>query len=176
MNMLLLLFSLQSMAELPVVPPSPDWCVQVASSHYQVPVDLVRAVLKTENGCGKVVRNTNGSFDMGCMQINSIHLAELQGYGFTKDMLVHNVRCSNVIIGTWMLKKLIKDAKTPEQWWVAVGSYNSTPTKKNKGVYNRRYQLWVWKNLRRLQMSSAPIFDAKVDNTKTAEVNHGNTN
>lgn len=58
---------LQSMAELPIVPPSPDWCVRVASSHYQVPVDLVRAVLKTENGCGKVVRNKNGSVDMGCM-------------------------------------------------------------------------------------------------------------
>lgn len=83
----------------------------------------------------------------------------------------------NVIIGTWMLKKLIKDAKTPEQWWVAVGSYNLDANKEEqRGLQPPLSVMGVEKNLRRLQMSSAPIFDAKVDNTKTAEVNHGNTN
>jgi hypothetical protein len=103
---------------------------------------------------------------MGCMQINSIHLPELAGYGITKKMLVNNERCINVFIGTWMIKKLIRSAKSPEEFWVQVGSYNSTPTKKNGGVYNRRYQLWVWKNLKKIQYSNQPIM---TDNTKEPE-------
>ena len=156
-----LLFSIAgycvSLADLPVVPPSVDFCIAKATEHYQVPPDLVRAIQKTENGCGRVATNTNGSFDMGCMQINSIHLSELAGYGITKKMLVNNERCINVFIGTWMIKKLIRSAKTPEEFWVQVGSYNSTPTKKNGGVYNRRYQKWVWKNLKKIQYSNQPI-------------------
>jgi len=109
----------------------------------------VRAVLREENGkAGQVRRNKNGSFDMGPMQINSVHLPELAKYGITQTMLT-NDECLNIHVGTYYLQKNI--ITTPGFWtaagfWKAVGNYHSaTPDK------NIRYQYRVWGKLNELR-------------------------
>jgi len=126
--------------------PDRDACVASAATHYAVPVDLVRAVLRTEGGSvGTVSRNTNGTRDLGPMQINSIHLPELANYGITESALVRD-ECLNIHVGAFFLRRAL-DAE-PE-FWRGVGRYHSaTPT------FNRAYQLRVWRNLVRLQAAN----------------------
>lgn len=60
-------------------------CIERAAAHYQAHPDLVRAVLRTEGGkVGQIRRNKNGTFDMGPMQVNSVHLPELARFGITQ--------------------------------------------------------------------------------------------
>ncbi|KAG0166433.1 hypothetical protein DFQ30_007198 [Apophysomyces sp. BC1015] len=75
-------------------------CIEQAAAHYRAYPDIIRAVIRAEGGTtGKISRNKDGSFDMGLMQVNSVHLPELARYGITQEMLVGN-ECLNIMIGT----------------------------------------------------------------------------
>lgn len=78
---------------------------------YNVPTGLIELVAKHMEGGkpGMKNSNTNGSFDMGVMQINSIHLKELSQYGIDEDSLVNDV-CTNIDVGTFLLAREIKRA------------------------------------------------------------------
>lgn len=52
-------------------------CVVSASRHHNIPLAVTLALMKTEGGRpGSFVRNTNGSFDMGVMQVNTLWVTE----------------------------------------------------------------------------------------------------
>lgn len=114
-------------------------CVDAAADRYAVPADLVHAIMRVEGGAAGVVsENTNGSRDLGVMQINSIHLPELAGYGITEAALVED-ECLSIQIGAWMLSRSIQ--ASPD-FWVGVGRYHSaTP------ALNDAYQKRVWRQL-----------------------------
>lgn len=120
-------------------------CIAQAAAHYRAHPDLIRAVLHQENGkAGKIRRNKNGSFDMGPMQINSVHLPELAKYGITQQMITNN-ECLNIHIGTYYLQKNIvttPNSGTASGFWNAVGNYHSTTPDKNIS-----YQHLVWGKL-----------------------------
>ena len=113
-------------------------CVVAAGNHYGVSPAVILSVLTTEGGkIGQTSKNKNGTFDIGPMQINSIHLPSLSSYGITLDLL-RDDGCLNVHIGTWMLKKEILSANGSV--WDGIGHYHSrTPEKK------KIYQSAVWK-------------------------------
>jgi hypothetical protein len=125
-------------------------CIRLAAHHYYqrsdpVPfegfVDLIEAVLAVEGGCGRVASNNNGSRDIGCMQINSVHLPLLASYGISEQALYRN-DCQNIMVGVWILHSGLQSAPN---LWVGVGNYNShTPS------HNTRYQQLVWLRLQRL--------------------------
>ncbi|MGH8159369.1 MAG: lytic transglycosylase domain-containing protein [Rhodanobacter sp.] len=129
----------------PVLAASPrDQCIAGASKHYQVHQDIIRAVLRTEGGSvGRVSWNSNGTYDIGPMQINSSHLAELAHYGITEAVLLKN-ECLNVYIGTWMIKKEIVSAP---DLWTGLGNYHS-----HSSTYNADYQWKVWRRLQQVRM------------------------
>lgn len=118
-------------------------CIVRAAAHYGAHPDIIRAVVRTEGGkVGKIRYNKDGSFDMGPMQINSVHLPELAKYGITQTSLT-NDECLNIHIGTYYLQKHIV---TAPHFWNGVGRYYSkTPTK------NVSYQHRVWSNLEKLR-------------------------
>lgn len=114
-------------------------CIERAAAHYKAHPDIVRAVIRTEGGKpGQIRYNKDGSFDMGPMQINSVHLPELAKYSITQSMLT-NDECLNIHIGTYFLQKHII---TAPHYWNGVGKYHSaTPTR------NVSYQYRVWNKL-----------------------------
>lgn len=126
-----------------------ETCVVQAAAHYGAHPDLVRAVLRQEKGkVGYIRRNKNGSFDMGPMQINSVHLPELAKYGITQAMLT-NDECLNIHIGTYYLQKNIvttPNSRTAAGFWNAVGNYHSTTPDRNIS-----YQYLVWGKLLELR-------------------------
>ena len=123
-------------------------CVQLAADKYGLPVSVIHAILEVEGGrVGQAVSNTNGSEDLGPMQINTIWLPRLAPYGITRQQL-QNDRCINILVGSWILSRQLEAAKNMEGpvqrrlWW-GIGAYHSRTPK-----HNVKYALKVWQALR----------------------------
>ena len=95
--------------------------------------------------------NTNGSYDMGPMQINSSWLPELQRRGISEHAVTYDY-CTNILVGAWILARELQGAGAPRintaEYWQAVGRYNShTP------YFNSRYAVRIWHQAKYLQLS-----------------------
>ncbi len=64
-------------------------CLDDAAAYHQLSPVLLRAIARHESGmrADQVNRNTNGTEDIGLMQINSVHLPRLARYGITRAKL-----------------------------------------------------------------------------------------
>ncbi|ABM96839.1 lytic transglycosylase domain-containing protein [Methylibium petroleiphilum] len=106
-------------------------------------LELVKllAVMKAEGGrVGMFSRNTDGSYDIGPMQVNTIHLPELaklfnRSAGEVARLMAYD-GCFNVAVGAWLLRKRTNEADG--DFWYGIGRYHSkTP------VHSTRYILRV---------------------------------
>lgn len=120
-------------------------CVYQSAKKYELPSSLLLAVIKTEGGRnGLAVKNKNGSYDLGIMQINTIHLPALKKMGINRATLLSN-GCVNIDVGAWMLRSHFPakpELTNRDKWWGYVGNYHSKTVS-----YNLAYQKRVWKNL-----------------------------
>ena len=106
-------------------------CVSTASRTYGVPEVVIRAILMVEGGkVGTMSRNTNGSYDLGPMQLNTINLSIInKEYPFLTWRHITYNPCINIMVGTWFLGKKIKNRNGVI--WEGVGDYHSvTPSKR----------------------------------------------
>ena len=102
------------------------FCFQEAGQKYVVSPYLLWAIAKAESSLDPSAfhRNSNGTVDVGLMQINSIWAGKLGG---TWDAL--GDPCTNVMAGAWILSQCIRDYGYT---WQAVGCYHSrTPTRRD---------------------------------------------
>tara|TARA_B100002003_G_C13990461_1_gene478630 strand:- start:367 stop:783 length:417 start_codon:yes stop_codon:yes gene_type:complete len=102
-------------------------CLMLASQTYSIPPAVMVGIYKAEGGkVGQEVKNTNGSYDLGPMQINTIWLPELaKKWGVSEDTARKWVRddaCTNVSVSAWILKQHIQETKSLSQ---AIAYYNS---------------------------------------------------
>lgn len=105
-----------------IINDTPLQCINTAAIYFHVPATLILSVIKKENGRnGQAVKNKNNSYDYGVMQINSIWLPKISGYGYTKEDIQFNA-CKNVFVGTWILAQSIAEGKDV---WQGVGNYHS---------------------------------------------------
>jgi len=119
-------------------------CFDSAAAYQGISANVLRAIAIKENSrCDATIsRNTNGSVDVGCMQINSIHFKELSAHGVLPNDLLD--QCKNIYVGAWHYKKMIRKYGNT---WYAVGAYHSeTPGLRDAyaaGVYKimLRYKL-----------------------------------
>lgn len=115
-------------------------CINQAAIEYQIPATLIISVLKTENGrVGMATPNSNGTFDLGPMQINSAWLGSLAGYGFT----VSDIRddpCKNVTVGAWILSTNIA---SETDFGRGVGDYHSHTAHYNAVYASKVLQKYV---------------------------------
>tara|TARA_X000001036_G_scaffold117898_1_gene111405 strand:- start:2842 stop:3252 length:411 start_codon:yes stop_codon:yes gene_type:complete len=84
-------------------------CLILASQTYSVPPAVLIGIYKAEGGkIGQEVHNTNGSYDLGPMQINTIWIPSLaKKWGVNEDTAKKWVRddaCTNVGVAAWILK------------------------------------------------------------------------
>ena len=122
-------------------------CIELSADRYGLPASIIRAILRVEGGrVGQAVTNTNGTEDLGPMQINTVWLPTLASHGITRRQLQDD-RCINILAGSWILARQMETAKKMEGpaqrrlWW-AIGAYHSrTPE------HNVKYALKVWKAL-----------------------------
>ena len=117
-------------------------CWEEVGQRYNINPYLLAAVAKTEsNFNARAVRqNTNGTRDIGVMQINSIWLPALARYGVTEAHLYDP--CANIAVGAWILSQ---QQGRYGNTWEAVGAYHSkTPS------YKWKYANSVQTNLAKL--------------------------
>jgi soluble lytic murein transglycosylase-like protein len=105
-------------------------CFKEASARYNVPASLLKAIAKHESGgrIHAVNTNTNGSRDIGLMQINSGWLPVLQRHGLKEQDLYDP--CVNVLIAAWILSNNFQRLGYTTQ---GLGAYNAvTPWKRER--------------------------------------------
>lgn len=87
-------------------------CIFLASQTYGVPPAVLVGILHVEGGkVGQQVRNSNGTYDLGPMQINTIWMPELARHWqvpqSTAKRWVRDDGCINVAVGAWILRKKV---------------------------------------------------------------------
>lgn len=103
-------------------------CIFAAAAAYRLPPAVVLIVLDVEGGSlGHVSMNTNGTVDIGPMQVNELWLPQLEAqwkasraatYAALRDDF-----CANVEGGAWILRQAIDEAGG--DFWEGVGLYHS---------------------------------------------------
>jgi len=123
-------------------------CWQVAASRYHIDPLLLYAIAKVESGLNPSARNLNsdGSHDIGLMQINSRHLPALASFGITEQQLLTQP-CTSVVVGAWILAGFIRQTG---YGWQAVGAYNAG-TSTQRDARRARYAAAVWRYYGELQ-------------------------
>lgn len=132
-------------------------CFGEASRDYGVPETLLRAIAKVESGNNPsaVGKNTNGSSDLGLMQINSSWLPTLSKWGITRNMLINDA-CMNIKVGAWVMANNIKRHGYN---WTAIGAYNVGCAKLGKATCESRRNIYsdkIYKALAKAENRHAP--------------------
>jgi hypothetical protein len=109
-------------------PVTPAACLQAAAGTYRLPPSVLMILLAVEGGTlGHVSHNTNGTVDIGPMQINQIWLpviakhwqaSETDSYRALRDNF-----CANIDAGSWILRQAMDQAHG--DFWNGVGYYHS---------------------------------------------------
>lgn len=118
-------------------------CSIAGALAYEVPANVVLAVAEKEGGKpGQWVRNSNGTYDVGSLQLNTAWLRELRGYGIE----AHHAAVSGCFpyeLAAWRLRKHIRDDHG--DFWVRVANYHSrTPSHNARYRYDLRRRAAEW--------------------------------
>ena len=125
-------------------------CINRAAQNFQIPELPLWVILDVEGGTlGKVSQNTNKTYDIGPMQINSIWLKHLAPFGITEHALKNNL-CVNIYVAAWIFTKELQRHGTLSK---ALAYYHS-PTPKYQHRYLGRIQKAIDKRVSQLQRES----------------------
>jgi soluble lytic murein transglycosylase-like protein len=105
---------------------SSAYCWQDAGAKYNISPVLLYAIAKHESGLHANLissLNSDGTYDIGLMQINSRHLPVLAQYGITEKSLLNG--CLSAHIAAWLLADNFRRMGNN---WNAVGAYNAKTT------------------------------------------------
>ena len=124
-------------------------CIETAAQAYRVPPAILVILLNVEGGSLDAVSpNTNGTVDIGPMQINEIWLPDIaMHWGTTQRVAFFTLRdsfCANVEAGTWILRQGLDEAKG--DFWEGVAYYHS-----HDPIQKRTYLRAVLEQVLRLQ-------------------------
>ncbi len=87
-------------------------CLVMAAQTHSVPAAVLIGIMRVEGGhVGQEVLNTNGTYDLGPMQVNTSWMPELaRRWNVDQRTAYHWVRddgCVNVEVAAWILKRNI---------------------------------------------------------------------
>lgn len=112
-------------------------CFAIAAERQSLRTELLYSIYDVERGRpGLEQPNTNGTFDLGLMQINTIWLGELSAqFSLSPKVLRIALRddaCFNIEVAAWILKGRLVDA---DNFWEGVGAYHSrTPELRDRYI------------------------------------------
>ena len=112
-------------------------CALLISQFYEVPMPLLEAIAIQEGGGrGVVAQNSNGTYDLGLMQINSVwwepeNPTNLWSLNITKETALYD-DCVNVGLSAWILRQNAE--RLGNDWFLATAAYNAGPHNLRGGV------------------------------------------
>lgn len=128
---------------------------------YGVNEALLKVIAKQESGWNPSAmnKNTNGTWDIGFMQINEQHLKRLSRFGITRATLKQDA-CVNLKTGAWILAEALNHYRNDKDaFWKGIGAYNAGYIEKIKSPLNaeklkaRRNQ-YAWQIYRKMMSMS----------------------
>jgi len=134
-------------------------CLQQVSQKYGIHMDVFFAILMVEGGTvGQNNKgNTNGTYDIGPFQINSMHLPWLNDMGITETQLRNN-GCVNANVAAMLIQRSVMNERVlstitdGRTYLAALARYHSaTP------VHNERYAGLLANAFNRLQAASGGV-------------------
>ena len=104
-------------------------CSIVAAVKYEVPANIVLAVAEKEGGKpGQWSKNSNGTYDVGAMQLNTHYLEDLKKYGITAEDAAQP-GCYSYDLAAWRLRGHLQHDKA--DLWTRAANYHSRTPKYN---------------------------------------------
>lgn len=106
-------------------------CLMMASQTYSVPPAVMVGIMQVEGGrVGQQVLNTNGSYDLGPMQINTIWVPKLASHWkvdeATAKRWIRDDPCTNLGVSAWILRRHMNETGSLSK---AIAYYHSrTPS------------------------------------------------
>ncbi len=102
-------------------------CLMLAAQTYAVPPAVLVGIYQVEGGkVGQAVRNTNDTYDLGPMQINTVWMPELaEEWNVSEATAKRWVRddpCTNMGVAAWILRGHIEETKSLSR---AIAHYHS---------------------------------------------------
>jgi hypothetical protein len=103
-------------------------CIEAASRAYRIPPAILVTLLNVEGGSpGAVSQNTNGTVDIGPMQVNQVWLPQVAAHWSTTErrayLALRDNVCANLEAGAWILRQGLDEAHS--DFWQGVGYYHS---------------------------------------------------
>jgi hypothetical protein len=111
-------------------------CITAAAEVYRLPPAVLVILLNVEGGSlGRVSPNTNGTVDIGPIQVNQIWLPDVAAHWHATIADAYKALrdnfCANVEAGAWILRRGLDEARG--DFWEGVGYYHShTPEHKTR--------------------------------------------
>lgn len=108
-------------------------CSIQAANHYHIPPLIMLAVAEQEDGKpGQKTRNSNGTYDYGAMQINTVSLADIRSYGINENHVLAE-GCYPYYLAAWRIAGHITN-DSGDLWQRAANYHSRTP------FYNQLYR------------------------------------
>jgi hypothetical protein len=129
-----------------------EGCLKAAAELHHVPAGVLVLLLSVEAGkMGEVSQNTNGTVDIGPMQVNDTWVPKIAGHwGASPDAAYRAMRdnfCANVEGGAWILRQALDEAHG--DLWKGVALYHS-----HDPVHKVEYMRLVYAQAMRLKRES----------------------
>lgn len=149
-----------------VAAPAAAYCFEESGREFGIDPLLLHAIAKVESSMRPraVNHNRNGTYDIGLMQINSIHLPGLAREGYTRERLL-NEPCASVRVGARILADFIAQHGYT---WNAVGAYNAGSAPQREEL-RKRYATRVWRQYREIKRSRANMHVERTDTSRNAD-------
>lgn len=111
-------------------------CSIAAAERFEIPAAIILAVAEMEGGRpGQWVKNKNGSYDVGPMQLNTRYLVHLkEEYGVTPEDVAAE-GCYSYEVAAWRLRRHL--TRDTGDVWTRVANYHSR-TPRHNAKYQRR--------------------------------------
>lgn len=103
-------------------------CSITAAIKYQVPANIMLAVAEKEGGSTGLEnknKNSNGTYDVGRMQFNTLYLKDLEKYGITAED-VAQPGCYSYDLAAWRIRGHIKN-DSGDIWTKSANYHSKTP-------------------------------------------------
>jgi hypothetical protein len=154
----------------PIAPSTIRACILASAGVYQEPPALLLIILNVEGGTlGAVSQNTNGTVDIGPMQVNQIWVPTVAAHWHASQNATFSALrdnfCANVEAGAWILRQGLDEAHG--DLWGGVAYYHS-----HNPEYQQRYLMSVLKQALRLEALTGhhapPVREASISTPSSA--------